>query len=119
MKAQGLDPDGNPLAAPVAADSNAQQVLGSDQAAAVSAEEQERLHRAQEAKAQAQKYSDLSREASSRGKDNFRRPKDKADRLRAGVPCVSNSCLRRLSSLRFDFLHRWKYKTRGSLFGDF
>ena len=102
MKAQGLDPDGNPLAAPVAADSNAQQVLGSDQAAAVSAEEQERLHRAQEAKAQAQKYSDLSREASSRGKwppaagkDNFRRPKDKADRLRAGVPCVSNSCLRR------------------------
>jgi len=89
MKAQGLDPDGNPLPVPVDANEAGQRVF-SNPSAKAGDEENKR----------AKKYAEMSKEAAQRGSYNtFKRPKDQADRLRVGVP--------------------WKYKVRGSVFGDF
>lgn len=73
MKAQGLDPDGNPL--PV--DADGQQVFNAPSGKFSGQEEVKR----------AKKYAELSKEAEARGTYNtFKRPKDQADRLRVGVP---------------------------------
>ena len=79
MKAQGLNADGEPLA-----NAPTQQTFNDPAAAQQEARRQARVN---EAKQQAAKYVGLSKEAKSRGTfEGFKRPKDKADRLRAGVP---------------------------------
>ena len=76
MKAQGLDPDGNPLPVPVDANEAGQRVF-SNPSAKAGDEESKR----------AKKYAEMSKEAAQRGSYNtFKRPKDQADRLRVGVP---------------------------------
>lgn len=70
----------------------------------VDAEEQARRARAQAAKDQSKRLQDAKREAQSRGAwgdngEGFKKPKDKVDRLRDRIP--------------------YKYRVRGSFFGDF
>lgn len=80
MKAQGLDADGNPLPAQ---QQEQQQVFANQPPQGSSGPS----------------YADWSKEAAQRGAwSGFKKPKDKVDRLRAGVP--------------------WKFRTRGSLWGD-
>lgn len=69
-----------------------------------SPEEQARQARAQAAKEQSKRLQDAKREAQSRGAwgdngEGFKKPKDKVDRLRDRIP--------------------YKYRVRGSFFGDF
>lgn len=97
-KAQGLpaDPDveRNRGATPdeIAAAIIAQQDGNGDvpKQAVFDANERARQDRAAAAKAQASKYRAAAQEAAKRGPwdSGFQRPKDKADRLRVGVPCV-------------------------------
>jgi hypothetical protein len=103
MKAQGLDADGNPLQP----DAQSGQTVFDDSA---------RKEEVPAESTRANPYADLRKEAKNRGTwEGFKRPKDKADRLRAGVP--------------------WKFRSgsppcalgvgsdadtaRGSFFGDF
>jgi hypothetical protein len=86
LKAQGLDEHGQPLHP---TEKDEQTVFGGQQEAPEEAKQSD----------QAGSLAGLRKEAKNRGAwEGFKRPKDKADRLRAGVP--------------------WKFRTRGSFFGD-
>ena len=77
---------------------------GADKLDNPSAEEQARRARAQAAREQSKRLQDAKKEAQSRGAwgengEGFKKPKDKVDRLRDRIP--------------------YKYRVRGSFFGDF
>lgn len=91
LKAQGLDKMGQPFIPEVQEDAGADQMVFANTA-------DDRAKSADMVK-EAQRLSGLRKEAQTRGTwEGFKRPKDKADRLRAGVP--------------------WKFRTRGSFWGD-
>lgn len=79
------------------------------------AEEEARQARSSAAKAQADRYRAAAAEAKKRGpwSNDFKRPKDKADKLRVGVPCVD---LPMLAVAEYpDPVYRAKYRVkRGS-----
>jgi hypothetical protein len=108
LKAQGLpaDPEIEKLRG-ASPDEVAAAALGQEppaKQAVFDAAERARLARAAAAQSQANKYRAAAAEASKRGpwSEDFKRPRDKADKLRVGVPCVSFASMLRLTLKRVE-----------------